>query len=118
MNVGRRREMIEPNHPTLPITRQCALIGISRSAFYGGPRLESAENLALMRVVDQQFMETPWYGSRQMTMLPHDCSWYDEPSLRSSHSTPRWYAAGPAKTIGDAQTRNLRSPPKPWSSVP
>lgn len=58
--------MIEPNHPTLPITRQCALIGISRSAFYGGPRLESAENLALMRVVDQQFMETPWYGSRQM----------------------------------------------------
>ncbi len=58
--------MIEPNHPTLPITRQCALVGISRSAFYGGPRLESAENLALMQAIDQQFMETPWYGSRQM----------------------------------------------------
>ena len=58
--------MIEPNHPTLPITRQCALVGISRSAFYGGPRIESAENLALMRAIDQQFMETPWYGSRQM----------------------------------------------------
>jgi putative transposase len=58
--------MIEPNHPTLPITRQCALVGISRSAFYGGPGVESAENLALMRAVDPQFMETPWYGSRQM----------------------------------------------------
>ena len=58
--------MIEPNHPTLPITRQCALVGISRSAFYGGPRMESAENLALMRAIDEQFMETPWYGSRQM----------------------------------------------------
>ncbi len=58
--------MIEPNHPTLPITRQCALVGISRSAFYGGPRLESAENLALMQAIDQQFLETPWYGSRQM----------------------------------------------------
>jgi putative transposase len=58
--------MIEPNHPTLPITSQCALVGISRSAFYGGPRSESAENLALMRAIDEQFMETPWYGSRQM----------------------------------------------------
>ena len=58
--------MIEPNHPTLPITRQCALVGISRSAFYGGPRIESAENLELMRAIDEQFMETPWYGSRQM----------------------------------------------------
>lgn len=66
MSVGRRREMIEPNHPRLPITRQCALVGISRSAFYGGPRIETAENLALMRAIDEQFMETPWYGSRQM----------------------------------------------------
>jgi putative transposase len=58
--------MIEPDHPTLPITRQCALIGISRSAFYGGPRVENADNLALMRAIDEQFMEAPWYGSRQM----------------------------------------------------
>ena len=58
--------MIEPNHQKLPITRQCALVGISRSAFYSGPRMESAENLALMRAIDEQFMETPWYGSRQM----------------------------------------------------
>jgi putative transposase len=58
--------MIEPDHPSLPITRQCALVGLSRSAFYGGPRIESAENLTLMRAIDEQFMETPWYGSRQM----------------------------------------------------
>lgn len=58
--------MIEPNHPTLPIARQCALVNISRSAFYGGPRLESAENLVLMRAIDEQFMEMPGYGSRQM----------------------------------------------------
>jgi hypothetical protein len=58
--------MIELDHPTLPITRQCALVGLSRSAFYSGPRIESAENLALMRAIDEQFMETPWYGSRQM----------------------------------------------------
>lgn len=58
--------MIEPNHPTLPVVRQCALVGISRSTFYGGARVEKPENLALMRAIDEQFMETPWYGSRQM----------------------------------------------------
>ncbi|WP_371345425.1 IS3 family transposase [Ancylobacter sp. IITR112] len=66
MSVGAKRDMIEPDHPRLPITRQCALVGISRSAFYGGPRIESPETLAIMRAIDGQFLETPWYGSRQM----------------------------------------------------
>jgi len=58
--------MIERHHPTLSILRQCGLIGISRSAFYGGPAVENDETLALMRIIDKQFMETPWYGARQM----------------------------------------------------
>ena len=67
MSVARRREMIEPQHPSLPVSRQCALVGISRSAWYGPRAGESALNLALMRLIDAQFLETPWYGSRQMT---------------------------------------------------
>lgn len=66
MSAGRRREMIEPDHPTLPADRQCALAGIGRSTYHGGPRVEKPENPALMRAIDEQFMETPWYGSRQM----------------------------------------------------
>lgn len=58
--------MIVPGHPMLTITRQCALIGISRSAWYGPGRTETPLNLALMKLIDAQFMETPFYGSRQM----------------------------------------------------
>ena len=58
--------MIEPRHPRLSVGRQCALVGISRSAFYGPTKGESPLNLALMRLIDAQFLETPWYGSRQM----------------------------------------------------
>ncbi len=58
--------MIEPEHPGLSIVRQCALLSISRSHYYGPVRGESAENLGVMRVIDAQFLETPWYGSRQM----------------------------------------------------
>jgi putative transposase len=59
--------MIEPGHPRLSIVRQCALASIGRSTFYRAPAPETAENLLLMRLLDEQFLETPWYGSRQMT---------------------------------------------------
>ncbi|XKH38623.1 IS3 family transposase [Azospirillum doebereinerae] len=67
MSVGRRRELIEPDHPRLTIRRQCELISISRSSYYEVAKGEPAANLALMRLIDEQFLETPWYGSRQMT---------------------------------------------------
>ncbi len=65
MSAGRRRELVEPEHPGLSILRQCALLSISRAHDYGPVRGESAENLGLMRVIDAQFLETPWYGSRR-----------------------------------------------------
>jgi len=37
-----------------------------RSAYYYSPAQESEENLQLMELIDKQFLETPWYGSRQM----------------------------------------------------
>ena len=58
--------MIEPDHPRLSITRQCRLLSIARSSYYRAPAGESEPNLALMRLIDAQFLETPWYGSRQM----------------------------------------------------
>ena len=58
--------MIDPDHPHLSIVRQCELVSISRASFYRQPAGESEENLALMRLIDEQFLETPFYGSRQM----------------------------------------------------
>jgi putative transposase len=58
--------MIEPDHPQLSIARQCELVAISRSGFYYRPAGETPLNLALMQLIDAQFLETPWYGSRQM----------------------------------------------------
>ena len=58
--------MIDPGHPRLSMVRQCELASISRSSFYREPRAENEETLRLMRLIDEQFLETPWYGSRQM----------------------------------------------------
>ena len=59
--------MIDPDHPRLSIVRQCELASISRSSYYREPTVENGETLRLMRLIDEQFLETPWYGSRQMT---------------------------------------------------
>jgi putative transposase len=59
--------MIEPDHPCLSVVRQCDLVSISRSGFYHRPAGETPLNLTLMRLIDAQLLETPWYGSRQMT---------------------------------------------------
>ena len=57
--------MIEANHPRLSVVRQCELVSIARSSHYYAGKGESALNLKLMRLIDEQFLTTPWYGSRQ-----------------------------------------------------
>lgn len=59
--------MIAPAHPRLSIVRQCALVSISRSSFYYAPAPADEATLALMREIDEAFLDMPWCGSRQMT---------------------------------------------------
>ena len=66
MNPARRREMVDREHPSLPIVRQCALVGVSRSSIYYRPKGASEEDLSLMREIDRQYLATPFYGSRRM----------------------------------------------------
>ena len=61
--------MIDPGHPRLSIVRQCELADISRATFYRTPAGESAETLALMRLIDETFSECPFYGARQMVRI-------------------------------------------------
>ena len=61
-----RQKAVMRDHPKLSIRRQCKLLSLSRSGLYYQPVGESAENLRFMEIIDKQFLETPWYGSRQM----------------------------------------------------
>ena len=50
----------------LSLRKQCELLQLSRSRLYYQPVGESTETLRFMEIIDKQFLETPWYGSRQM----------------------------------------------------
>ncbi len=71
MSLERRREMVEAAHPQLSIVLQCALFRVSHSGHYCRPTGESAPTLALMRLIDEAFLECPYYGARQMMRHLH-----------------------------------------------
>jgi len=58
--------MIEPDYKPLSILRQCELLGINRSGCYYEPRPETELNLTIMRLLDEQYLRTPFYGIRRL----------------------------------------------------
>jgi putative transposase len=59
---------VELAHPDLSVRRQCELLGVNRAGLYYQPRGEREENLRLMRLLDEQYTRTPFYGRRRMTV--------------------------------------------------
>ena len=62
-----KRSLIEPSDRHLSMRGQCELIGLNRSSYYLAPTTESEENPRLMRLIDQQFLRTPFHGGPRMT---------------------------------------------------
>ncbi len=62
----RKRALIEPEGVPLSVSRQCELLGLSRSGYYYEPQGESALNLELMRRLDELYTAHPFYGYRKM----------------------------------------------------
>jgi len=60
--------MIEKAHPNLSVRRQCELIDLNRSTYYRKPAGETTLNLELMHRLDKQYLKTPFYGVRRMTV--------------------------------------------------
>lgn len=67
--LSERHLMVEPGHEKLSVARQCALLSISRSGFYYEGVPESSENLAILRMLDEQYFKTPFYGVERLLVL-------------------------------------------------
>ncbi len=63
-----RRELVEPDNEQISAARQCQLLGLNRTGIYYRARAESVEDGELMRLIDEQYTITPFYGYRRMTV--------------------------------------------------
>ena len=66
MSLAQRRQLVDRDHRSLSIARQCALLEVSRSSLYYRPKGASDDDLSLMQTMDRQYLETSFYGSRRM----------------------------------------------------
>lgn len=67
MSRAERLSMVKRDEPRLSVVRQCALLGLARSSVYYRSAPARAADLALMALIDRQYLKTPFYGSRRMT---------------------------------------------------
>src|ERR1700680_3413216 len=65
MSRAERRAMVERGHPVMPVFQQCRLLAVARSAVYRKPAEVSTEDLAIMALIDRQYLVRPYYGSRR-----------------------------------------------------
>jgi len=66
MSRAERRALVELEDRALPVTQQCWLLAVSRSSVYRRPVEISDEDLAIMALIDRQYLVRPYYGSRRM----------------------------------------------------
>src|ERR1700675_989936 len=66
MSRAERRALVEREASALPVSRQCRLLAVSRSSVYRRPAQISAEDLAIMALIDRHYLARPYYGSRRM----------------------------------------------------
>jgi putative transposase len=70
--------LIVREHPMLSVRRQCELLGVSRGGFYYEPVAVNPEDLALMRLLDEQYTRMPFYGVRKMTAWLNTVGYYPD----------------------------------------
>jgi putative transposase len=126
--VGERREWIDAGHWKLTVTQQCQLTGLSRSGLYYEPRSESALNLKLMRLLDERYTRTPFFGVLKMTDALKKEGYAVNPKrvrrllrqmgLEAIYPKPRLSAPAPGHRIYPYRLRHvvITRPNQVWSS--
>jgi putative transposase len=66
MTIEEKRALVASDVTGLSIRRQCELLELDRGSYYYQPGEESAENLEIMRCIDQLYLKWPFLGSRRL----------------------------------------------------
>jgi putative transposase len=75
MNRSDRLALVDHDDPALPVVAQCRLLKVARSTLYYRPVPVSADDLAVMRRIDELHLAWPFYGSRRMAAVLRREGW-------------------------------------------
>ena len=123
-----KRELIEENGAAISIRRQCELVGLNRASYYYAAASETTENLQLMRLLDEQYMQTPFYGYRRMTVCLRNAGYLVNPKrtarlmgvmgIEALYPKPQTTVVNPAHKIYPYLLRGVKiiRPNQVWST--
>ena len=123
-----RCALIEPDHAELSVRQQCDLLDLNRSTYYYVPATESPLNLHLMRLIDEQYLRTPFYGWPRMTVYLQNQGYavnhkrvqrlMHKMGIQALYPKPSLSKANPAHKIYPYLLRNLAitHPNQVWST--
>jgi putative transposase len=75
MPSAARQRLIEQGYPEISLRHQCELLGVQRSNLYYLPRPMSDENMAIMNLIDHEYLRHPFYGSPKLTESVREAGW-------------------------------------------
>lgn len=129
MSTTERRQLVVKSHPGLSLSKQCKILGISRSISYYKPRGESFLNEQLMKCMDRHFLLHPYYEVERMTdYLNMDLGFrvnekrvrrlYRIMNLKTIYARPKTTKRDPEKYIYPYLLRNLQitKPNQVWQT--
>jgi putative transposase len=75
MNAAARLSLVDRCDPLVSIVEQCRLLKVARSTLYYRAASVSADDLAVMRRIDELYLAAPFYGSRRMVAVLRRDGW-------------------------------------------
>jgi len=104
--MNKRKCMVERGIKEVSIRHQSKLLSVSRSGLYYTPSIESKENLDIMRLIDAQYLQTPFYGERRLlSILRQEGYRINIKRLRRLMRIVRWRTLYPEKRTSIAERK-------------
>jgi len=100
--------MIDKESAALSVRHQCELFELNRSGLYYMPSMETEENLRIMRLLDEQYLKTPFYGERRLLCILRQAGYrVNKKRLRRLMQAVRWRTLYPQRqtTVADGKAR-------------
>ena len=109
--VEQRKLMIDHAPDSLVLSRQCRLLSVHRSGIYYRARAESEENLRIMRFLDEQYFQTPFYGLERLLVLLRLCGYrVNRKRLRRLMDLVGWQTLFPGKRTSISDDKAYKYP--------
>jgi len=75
MTPAARLSLVDRADGELSLVVQCRMLKVARSTLYWRPAAASEDDLRLMRLIDEQYLTAPFYGSRRMVAVLRRDGW-------------------------------------------